>query len=408
MDQRTVVERFVHLAGERGGRAHELLQRHPEIRADPWVMLSLGDASAVRDAARPGGPLERPPLFYVARSRVADDTAAAARSLLERGADPNGPGGEDWTNLSIACARGDAPLARALLDAGARPDDNDSLYHSVEPTEDACLRLLLERGATVPGTNALHHALDYDRLEPVRLLLEHGGDPSESDDWPALHHAVLRGRSPAFLRLLVAHGADPAARDEHGRTAYRHAVRRGSADAAATLHELGSPTDLTDADRALNAIATGGPVDAAALDDDAPDVLIELAMTGAETLARVVDAVGPMFSARWGGGPRGTLLHQASWFGRVELVELLLRRGADPDAEVETEYATPLGWAAVGSRYSPDHPNDSFSAPDADYLGVARLLVDAGATVEPKDVEMAAPPLSEWLAGAPEAPNRRL
>jgi ankyrin repeat protein len=398
LDRRTVVERFVHLAGERGGRARELLEQHPEIRGDPWAALSLGDATAIRDAARPGGPLALPPLFYVARSRVAADTATAARDLLARGADPNGPGGEEWTNLSIACARGDAPLARALLDAGATPDDNDSLYHSVEPADDACLRLLLEHGATVPGTNARHHALDSERHEPVRLLLEHGGDPNEPDDWPALHHAVLRGRSPAFLRLLVAHGADPAARDERGRTAYRHAVRRGSDDAAETLRELGSPTDLDAADRALNAIATGGPVDASALDDDAPDVLIELAMTDAETLGRVVDAVGPMFGARWGGGPRGTLLHQASWFGRVELVELLLQRGADPNAEVETEYATPLGWAAVGSRYSPDHPNDSFSAPDADYVGVARLLVDAGATVEPKDVEMAAPPLSEWLA----------
>jgi ankyrin repeat protein len=238
-------------------------------------------------------------------------------------------------------------------------------------------------------------------------MLEHGGDAKEPPEWPPLHHAVLRRRSPEFVLLLIANGADPAARDENGRTAYQHAVRGGSVELAETLRELGSPTDVTEADLALNAIATGGPVDGAALDSDSSGVLIELAMTSAETLARVVDAVGPMFSARWGGGPRGTLLHQAAWFGRVELVALLLQRGADPNAEVETDFATPLGWAAVGSRYSPDHPDDSFSAPDADWVGVARLLVEAGATVEPKDVEMATPPLSEWLAAQRSRQARR-
>jgi len=405
LERRRLAERFVVLAGERGAdRALELLERCPELRADPWVALSLGDVSTTDDAVRPGGPLERPPLFYVARSRVAADTATAARELLARGADPNGPGeGGEWTILSVACSRGDAPLARLLLDAGATPDDADSLYHSVEPADDSCLRLLLEHGATVTGTNALHHALDYERLEPVRLLLEHGGDPNEHPARPPLHHAVQRGRSPAFVRLLIASGADPAARDERGRTAYQHAFRRGSADVAETLRELGSPKDVTEGDRALNAISAGGRVDVAALDGDASDVLIELAMRDAATLARVVDAVGPMFGARWGGGPRGTLLHQAAWFGRVDLVRLLLERGADPSSRVETEYATPVGWAAVGSRYSPEHPDDSFSAPAADWVGVARLLVGAGATVEPKDVEMAAPPLSEWLAAAVRA-----
>lgn len=87
-------------------------------------------------------------------------------------------------------------------------------------------------------------------------------------------------------------------------------------------------------------------------------------------------------------------------FGRPALVELLLERGADPNAEVETEYATPIGWAAVGSRYAPDHPGDSFSASDADYIAVAQLLVDTGGRVEAKDVEMAAPPLSSRLADA--------
>jgi len=399
-DPSSIVDRFVEQAGERGDQARELLDANPEVRADPWVALTLGDASGVRDAVHAGGPLAQPPLFYVARSRVASDTVTAAKDLLARGADPNGPASEEWTNLSIACARGDSALARLLLEAGALPNDSDSLYHSVEPVDDGCLRLLLEHGATVPGTSALHHALDFDRLEPVRLLLEHGADPNEHPDWPPLHHAVARGRSPAFARLLVARGADPTARDKDGRTAYQHAVRRGSTDVADTLRELGSTTDLTDGDRALNAIATGKGVTDTALDADAPSVLIELAMTNAETLSRVVDAVGPMFSARFGGGPRGTLLHQAAWLGRVELVKLLLQRGADANATVDTDYATPLGWAAVGSRYSGDHPRDSRSAADPDYVGTARLLVGAGATIAFKDVEMATEPLSSWLVSA--------
>ena len=391
-------ERVVREADHRPDLALELLAAAPELRDDPWVALTLGDASAIEDARGPGGPLSLPPLFYVARSRVLADGLPAARDLLARGADPNGPGGEEWTNLSIACSRGDAPLARLLLEAGAEPDDNDSLYHSVEPGDDACTRLLLEHGATVTGTNALWHALDFERIERVRLLLEHGGDPNEASHWPALHHAVTRGRSPAFLRLLAEHGADLAARDHNGRTAYQHAVRRGRSDAADTLRELGAPTDADETDRALAALASGAATTVPVLDDDARDVLIELAMRDLAGLERVVDAVGANFSASWGGGPRGTLLHQAAWFGRADLVDLLLRRGAKPDERVATDYATPLGWAAVGSRYSPEHPNDSFSAPGGDWLSVARLLVAAGARVEPKFAEMAMPPLSTWLA----------
>ena len=108
------------------------------------------------------------------------------------------------------------------------------------------------------------------------------------------------------------------------------------------------------------------------------DVLIELAMRDIDGLRRVVEAVGPDFSASWGGGPRGSLLHQASWFGRADYVALLLDAGATPDGRAETEYATPLGWAAVGSRYSPSHPDDSFSANDGDWVGVAQRLVAAG------------------------------
>jgi ankyrin repeat protein len=391
-------DRVIREADERPDRALELLAAAPGLRDDPWVALTLGDSSRASDVRAAGGPLEQPPLFYVARSRIAADGIAAARDLLARGADPNGPGGEEWTNLSIACSRGDAALARVLLAAGAEPNDNDSLYHSVDPPEDACSRLLLEHGARVTATNALWHALDYDRLERVRLLLEHGGDPNESPEWPALHHAVTRGRAASFISLLAEYGADLSARDRHGRTAFQHAVRRGRDDLADALGALGSPTELDAADQALAAVSRGASATAVTLDGDARDVLIELAMRDGDGLARVVAAVGANFSAQWGGGPRGTLLHQAAWFGRADFVAYLLRHGADVDARVATEYDTPLGWCAVGSRYSLNHPNDSFSSPDADWVGVATLLTQAGARVEPRFAEMALPPLSDWLA----------
>jgi hypothetical protein len=52
----------------------------------------------------------------------------------------------------------DAALTRRLLQAGADPDDNESLYHATEAADDIIVRLLLEAGARVTGCNALFRA----------------------------------------------------------------------------------------------------------------------------------------------------------------------------------------------------------------------------------------------------------
>ena len=142
-----------------------------------------------------GGPLGWAPLVYACHSCF--ETTALARALLERGADPNGFFVNEYGKMSAlygaAGRRHDPELTRALLEAGANPDDGESLYHSTEAESPECTRILLEHGAQTADTNALAHALDDDRLEHVRLLLEHGADPNER---PYVAHAVRRGSRP--------------------------------------------------------------------------------------------------------------------------------------------------------------------------------------------------------------------
>ena len=200
-------ETFV-LAATAGHRAHAeaLLAAHPEIEADRWAALVLGRGWE-GDASAPGGPRDWAPLLYVCHGVFS--SAALARDLLARGADPNAFFVNEYGQMSAlygaAGVLHDAELTRALLEAGANPDDNESLYHSTESRSPDCLRLLLEHGARTSDTNALAHALDEERLEHVTLLLDAGADPNEG---ALLAHAVRRGRGPEFLRLLAEHGAE--------------------------------------------------------------------------------------------------------------------------------------------------------------------------------------------------------
>jgi ankyrin repeat protein len=136
-------------------------------------------------------------------------SADAARELLARGADPNSTFENEYGDMSAlygaAGVLHDLELTRVLLEAGANPDDGESVYHACEAESAECLRLLLEHGATIAGTVALPHALDYEHPEHVKLLLEAGADPNE---YANVLHAVRRGRGPETIRLLARYGAD--------------------------------------------------------------------------------------------------------------------------------------------------------------------------------------------------------
>jgi ankyrin repeat protein len=288
----------------------------------------------------------------------------------------------------------DPDLTRVLLEAGANPDDGESLYHATEAETPDCVRVLLEFGAATEGTNALAHALDEDRAEHVRLLLEAGLDV---EGVAYVAHAVRRGRGPDIIRLLVEHGAPidrPGGETWRGdvplRTPYQHAVLRGRDDVAETLAQLGASTEVDPADLAVAAVARGVRASTPLpdrLDPDPQEVLILAALRG--HLEAVVDACGVDFHGVVGGSPDGTLLHHACWVGNPVLVSELLARGADPTAPSPAEYDTPLAWAALASQYH--------ALPRRDYVAVAERLVAAGAVPEPRLLDVADGPLADWL-----------
>jgi ankyrin repeat protein len=199
-----------------------------------------------------------------------------------------------------------------------------------------------------------------------------------------LHVAARRRRLDAVALLLDA-GADINARTEGNKTAYAHCVRRNFDDVAQLLAGRGADTTLRPTDRFAVAVVshaldearavlaahpgvarTGNPEEDRLLADVAGRLATEPVTF---LLAQDVDLSAP-------GLDGGTPLHQAAWFGSVDNLRALLAAGAPVDVWGDDHRATPLGWAAHGSRWS----GGAAERQDV-YVEIAWALLDAGATL---------------------------
>jgi ankyrin repeat protein len=395
-----MAEGFLDVATEDRARTEALLRDDPALAtASPFHALVLGDAATVEralddgslDLGAPGGALTTAPLVYVCFSKFgergsprADAIVDLARRLLARGADPNaGFETPRYPGSTFSCLYGatgfnnNPALARLLLDAGARVDDGESVYHSTEHADLECLRLLLARRPAI-REHELKHMLDREDAAGVRLLLDAGADPGGTNGRreTALHWAVWRDRSPEVVRLLVAAGAPIDARRIDGRTAYAMAVLFGRQAVAAMLRDAGAATAVSDVDGYLAACAAaeaaGTPLPPAPPISPADAHLLpDLADAG------LAAGVRGLLAAGVGVGERGehgaTALHFACWRGADTLAASLLARGADTTITDRTFTATPPGWLTHGARYCPE--------PRGDYAATLRALLEAGATV---------------------------
>ena len=235
----------------------------------------------------------------------------------------------------------------------------------------------------------VHYGVDGDDV--LRRMLDEGADPNPrngSGEETPLHVATRRRRARA-VEILVAYGAGIDAMTAGGKTAYAHAVRRGFDEVAALLARHGASTDLNEADRFAVAIVNGNLDEARTILEACPGVartgnpeedrlLADVAGRNDREAVRLLIKAGADLTAP--GLDSGTPLHQAAWFGQPVNGHLLIEAGAPLDIFDDAHQASPIHWAAHGSRYS----GAAEERQDA-YVELVEMLLEAGSSLSYPD-----------------------
>lgn len=256
----------------RSALAARILAERPDLgQGELFLACAIGEETTVREMVRDNpscvnllespwicpscqNPLAMPPLVAVTHSGLLqvpefrERLCRCAGILLDAGADPNQSwshqaGGHPLSALYGAAGKNHDPeLTKMLLDRGANPNDNESLYHATETPDLTCMRMLLGSGARVEGTNAVHHILDRDDLDGLKLLLAFVKDINAltSTIGSALIWAIRRRRSRAHVEALLAAGADAHVTTRDGVSAYRFALQNGLPEVAEALALAGA------------------------------------------------------------------------------------------------------------------------------------------------------------------------
>ena len=407
-------DEFIRCAtGGASGRAERLLALHPRIASSSlYAAIVLGDADAVGArlqahpelATRADGPQKDwEPLHYACHTCLCgrdesklEGLVAIARQLCALGANANGEYHWNWhpelprTVLwGAVCAVSYLPLAEVLLEAGAAPTDGVSAHIAGGGGNIAALELLHRYGLRADGIPGgvpplVHTMLWATNPAGPRWLLEHGADANLAwglDEEGPLHVAARRW-DVAMVDALMSHGADLHRRRKDGRTPHALAELHGNREVADRLLALGAHDELSSLDRFVAACARGDRRDAASMLEAQPSLRDELSPEHHRLLHRPAEsgdtaALEAMLTSGFDPDARDqdnvTPLHRAAMGGHPDAARVLIAHGADVDALDGMFSASPLVWAVEGRGHA---------APGSDHVGVARILIDAGCSLE--------------------------
>jgi len=327
----------------------------------PALLLARGASGDVTDVDRRYADGSTPLQWAVYEGNVDE-----VRRLLDAGADPTLANAYGATAMGLAAEVADTEILRLLLDAGADPD-------SPNPE----------------GQTALMAVARTGNVEAAKLLLDRGATVDARERWggqTALMWASAR-RHPEMIELLLAHGADVDARSLH-----RDYQRRVTAEGRPKNLDSGGFTPLLYAARE-NCIACVDVLLANGADIDLPDpdgvspLLLAIMNVNWDLAKRLIEAgadvnqwdiygEAPLFTAvnlrsRVDGG-RASIDPVNETTG-IEIVRMLLERGADPNMQL---FFRPAGLR--GSTNTRGSTPLIRAAANGD-LEVVRLLLEHGA-----------------------------
>lgn len=356
-------------------RALRMLAEYPELAtASIYTAAAVGDVAAIRMTLdrdpllvnAKGGPLHWEPLLYACYSRLPKtterSTLEAVRLLLSRGADPNAgflfSGSYAFTALTGAFGRGEdwpnqpphedcTAVAKLLLDAGADPNDSQTLYNRHFKEDDEHLELLFSYGLGRDKGGPWFTRLTGESATPEALLVQ-------QLCWAAMKNFSRR------VTLLVEHGVNVnRASLRSGRTAYQEALRQGNHAIAEYLLEHGAKKIGLDPvetfaracvdgrrDEVRRLLAASPSLLDALRHEDRVDLLSRAVAAQNPDAVRLIVELGIDINGMVPGtGHDRSALHNAAAWGSVDMVKLLIELGADPLLRDPTYHSTPLGWA---------------------------------------------------------------
>ncbi|KAM6895687.1 ankyrin repeat and SOCS box protein 15b [Xenentodon cancila] len=312
-----------------------------------------------------------------------------------------GPNSEDFIKIIAAVHKGDVDVLQALSCCASALSERDSrgwqaLHAAAVQPQQQILRVVLQALTSVDmtleeptedGDTALTLAVEAGRVENVKMLLQHGASPHNTNKrnesplliavrrnsydmvlslimggafveqvcltkWTATHEAAKVGCS-AILMLLLRHGAKVTATDGHGVTPLGIAAEHGNTDALDILIRHGGDVNAraTNGDTVLYDASGSGNLDCVTLllqQGANPNVasyacqlpIHRAAYEGHILALRTLIPVTTKRAIRLSGQ---SPVHSAADGGQAECLELLIHKGFDVNALLDTHISENYG-----------------------------------------------------------------
>jgi ankyrin repeat protein len=360
---------------------------------------------------------------------VRTDDLEIAKMLIRAGANVSASTNEGVTPLQLAALNGNAALMEILIKAGADPNapltkfGDTVLMMAARTGKTDGIKVLLDHGAQVNatetwgGTTPLMWAVSERHPAAVKMLLDHGGNVNVRSYFvPAATGRGFEGSTPVAPkpdqareehaggmltplmfaaregdlesgRLLVAAGADVNATCGDGKDALSLAIFDGHYEFASFLVDQHAKVNQADVQGFTPLFWA---VDRRNM-ETAPNFPWKVTIDPLPLIRKLLDAGAnpnavanntPRARMREG-SPRivfATALMRAAWSGDLEVVKLLLSRGADPHIISKDRETTLM--AAAGTGFINGYHK---ARPAAERLEVIKLLVQLGEDVNAAD-----------------------